>query len=225
MPIIISIEKQKRRRRADLTLEGGLVFSLGLDLIATAGLVVGEELTHARRQEIEAEDQRLGAVQAALRLLAAGPRSELDLRRRLSRRRGFRKEAVDHAASRLKELGYLDDAAFARSWVESRRASTPRSKRALQFELSQKGVSRDQAERALEGRSDADAAYEAAQRRLRSLGGLDYITFERRLGAFLNSRGFPYGVARATIQRCWAELNEDRCADALADELQVHGPA
>jgi regulatory protein len=225
MPIIAAIEKQKRRRRADVSLDSGLIFSLRLDLIASRGLAVGDELSYARRQELEEEDQRLGAVQAALRLLAAGPRSERDLRQRLTRQRGFRNEAVDHAIGRMHDLGYLDDAAFARFWVESRQASTPRSKRALQFELSQKGVSRDQAERALEGRSDADAAYEAAQRRLRSLGGLDYITFERRLGAFLNSRGFPYGVARATIQRCWAELNEDRCADALADELQVHGPA
>ena len=59
----------------------------------------------------------------------------------------------------------------------------------------------------MEGVSDADAAYDAAQRRLRSLSGADRKTFERRLGSFLNSRGFGYGVARATIQRCWAEMN------------------
>jgi regulatory protein len=224
MPIIAAIEKQNRRRRADVTLDGGLTFSLGLDLIATASLAAGDELSHARRQELEEEDQRLGAVQAALRLLAAGPRSERDLRQRLTRQRGFRNEAVDHAIRRMRDLGYLDDAAYARFWVESRQASTPRSKRALQFELSQRGVSREHAERVLEDRSDADAAYEAAKRRLRSLGGLDYITFERRLGTFLNSRGFPYGVARYTIQRCWAELDEDNTGPH-ADELKAHGTA
>src|SRR5919106_2660998 len=223
MPTITVIEKQKRRRRADVTLDGGLTFSLGLDLIATAGLALGDELSHARRQELEAEDQRLGAVQAALRLLAAGPRSERDVRQRLPRRRGFRKEAVDHAIGRMRNLGYLDDAAFARFWVESRQSSTPRSKRALSFELSQKGVSREQVERVLEDRSDGDAAYEAAQRRLRSLRGIDYSTFERRLGTFLNSRGFAYGVARSTIQRCWAELDEDSRTDLQANERQAHG--
>jgi regulatory protein len=212
MPIIAAIEKQKGRRRADVTLAGGLAFTLRLDLIATAGLGVGDELTHARRQELEAEDQRIGAVQAALRLLAAGPRSERDLRQRLTRRRGFRNEAVDHAIGRMRDLGYLDDAAFARFWVESRQSSTPRSKQALRFELSQKGVAREQLERVLEDRSDADAAYEAAQRRLRSLRGIDYRTFERRLGTFLNSRGFSYSVARATIQRCWAQVSDDSAA-------------
>jgi regulatory protein len=207
MPTITAIEKQKRGRRANLHLDGEYALSLRLDLITTAHLAVGSELPQAQRQELEAEDQRQGAIEAALRLLAAGPRSERDLRERLSRRRGYRDEAVDAAVERMRELGYLNDAAFARFWVESRQAGTPRSRRALAFELSRKGVGREQLDAALEGVSDAEAAYDAAQRRLRALRGADKQTFERRLGTFLNSRGFGYGVARAAIQRCWAEVN------------------
>jgi regulatory protein len=206
VPTITAIEKEKRGRRANVHLDGEYALSLRLDLIATAGLAVGGEMAPALRGELEAEDQRLGAIEAALRLLAVGPRSERELRDRLSRRRGFRGEAVDAAIQRMRELRYLDDGAFARFWVESRQAGTPRSRRALAFELSRKGVGRDEMDAALEGVSDADAAYEAAQRRLRSLSKLDRQTFQRRLGSFLNSRGFGYGVARATIQRCWAEL-------------------
>jgi regulatory protein len=207
MPTITAIEKQKRKQRANVHVDGEYALSLRLDVIVMAHLAVGTELEHERRQELEAEDQRLGAVESALRLLAMGPRSEHDLRERLTRRRGFRREAVDHAVQRMRDLGYLNDAAFARLWVESRQSSTPRSKRALAFELSRRGVDREQLDAALESVSDADAAYDAAQRRLRSLRGLDRQTFERRLGNFLNSRGFGYGVARSTIQRCWTELD------------------
>jgi len=207
MPTITAIEKQKRRQRANVHLDGEYALSLRLDVLQMAHLAVGADLPQERRQELEAEDQRLGAVESALRLLAMGPRSEHDLRERLTRRRGFRREAVDHAVQRMRELGYLNDAAFARFWVESRQAGTPRSKRALAFELSRKGIGREQLEEALDGVSDAEAAYDAAQRRLRSLQGLDKQTFERRLGSFLNSRGFGYGVARSAIQRCWAELD------------------
>ncbi|HLG12269.1 MAG TPA: regulatory protein RecX [Dehalococcoidia bacterium] len=207
MPTITAIEKQKRRQRANVHLDGEYALSLRLDVLQMARLAVGADLPQERRQELEAEDQRLGAVESALRLLAMGPRSEHDLRERLTRRRGFRREAVDHAVQRMRELGYLNDAAFARFWVESRQAGTPRSKRALAFELSRKGIGREQLEEALDGVSDAEAAYDAAQRRLRSLQGLDKQTFERRLGSFLNSRGFGYGVARSAIQRCWAELD------------------
>jgi regulatory protein len=207
MPTITAIEKQKRGRRANLHLDGEYALSLRLDLITIAHLSVGAELAPAQRQALEAEDQRLGAIEAALRLLAAGPRSERDLRERLGRRRGYRHEAVDAAVQRMRELGYLNDAAFARFWVESRQAGTPRSRRALAFELGRKGVGRDELDAALEGVSDAEAAYDAAQRRLRALQGADKQTFERRLGTFLNSRGFGYGVARAAVQRCWADVN------------------
>src|SRR5688500_6771215 len=107
---ITAIEKQARRARANVAVDGEYAFSLRLDVVTMAGLQVGQELDGARRRELEAEDQRLGAIEAALRLLAAGPRSERELRERLERRRGFRREAVDHAVGRMRELGYLDDA-------------------------------------------------------------------------------------------------------------------
>lgn len=209
MPTITAIEKQKRGRRANVHLDGEYALSLRLDLIGMAHLDVGAELPAKQRRELEAEDQRLGAIDAALRLLAAGPRSERELRERLSRRRGFRDEAVDAAIERMQELDYLNDGAFARFWVESRQAGTPRSRRALAFELSRKGVGRDELDAALEGVSDTEAAYDAAQRRLRTLRGVDRQTFQRKLASFLNTRGFGYGVARATIQRCWAEINDE----------------
>jgi regulatory protein len=105
----------------------------------------------------------------------------------------------------MRELGYINDAAFAKLYVENRQAS-PRSKRALAFELGRKGVDRGHTDVVLEDYDDAAAAYTAAQRRLRSLQGADRVTFERRLGNFLASRGFGFGVARMTIQRCWREL-------------------
>ena len=209
MATITSLEKQKRRPRVDVGLDGEDGLSLRLDVATMAKLAVGQELTPQQRRELEAEDQRLGAIEAALRLVAMSPRSEADVRERLQRRRGFRREAVDAAVTRLRELGYLDDAAYARLYVESRRASTPRSKRAIAFELGRKGVDRQLTQEALEDYSDADAAYEAAQRRLRALHGLDRQAFERRLGSFLTSRGFGYGVARAAIERAWAETNYD----------------
>jgi regulatory protein len=204
---ITAIERQKRRRRADVCLDGEPAFSLGLDLIAERGLMAGMTLSPAQRRDLEAEDGRRGAVQAALRLLAMNPRSERELSLGL-RKRGFRHDAVEAGVTRMKELGYVDDAAFARSWVEARQSAAPRSRRFVLFELGRKGVEREAAVAAVEGLSDEAAAYEAAQRRLRALRGLDHATFQRRLGAFLAGRGFGYGVARAVIERCWDELAE-----------------
>jgi regulatory protein len=208
MPTITAIEKQTRRRRVNVHLDGAFAFSLALDLVAERGLVVGLEIDERERGALEADDQRRGAIAAALRSLAMQPRSEKDLRQRLSRR-GFRRDPVDAAITRVRELGYLNDTAFARQYVESRQRATPRSRRALAFELGRRGVERELASEAVAELSDADAAYEAAQRRLRALSGLDRQTFTRRLGTFLASRGFGYGVARNVIDRCWQEQLED----------------
>jgi regulatory protein len=212
MPLITAIVKHKRRPRVDLVLDGEPGPVLRLDVVTVAGLAVGQELPWERRRELEDESQRLDAIETALRLLAMGPRSENDLRTRL-RRRTLRASAVEAAITRMRELGYLNDAVYARSYVEARQAGTPRSKRALVFELSRRGVDRELASVAVEGLSDADAAYAAAQRRLRALEGLDRQAFSRRLGNFLASRGFSYGVARTTIDRCWPEISGDREVD------------
>jgi len=204
MPIITALEKQKRRPRFDLYLEGVFAFTLRPELILASGLAVGAELSPERQRWLYDEEQRLGAMEAALRLLAMSQRSEKELRDRL-KKRGFRKAALEAAVTRVREMGYLNDAAYARFFVESRQASTPRSRRALSFELERKGVDRDVAASSVEEVSDADSAYRAVQRRLRSLKKLDRTTFARRLGSFLGTRGFGYGVTRQTIERCWAE--------------------
>ena len=213
MPTVTALEKQKRRPRFDVHLDGACAFSLATDLALERGLAVGMQIETPERREIEAEDQRRGAIASALRLLAMQPRSEQDLRIRLGRR-GFPRAAVDGAIRRLRELGYLDDAAFARHYVEARQDATPRSRRALAFELGRKGVGRDLAAEAVAEVSDADAAFNAAQRRLRALTGLDRQAFTRRLGTFLAGRGFGYGVAYQVIDRCWRQLND---GDVLED--------
>jgi regulatory protein len=207
MPVITGLERQKRRQRIDVHLDGQYGFTVGLDLAIERHLAVGLAIDDAGRRQLESEDQRRRAVASALSLLAVQPRTARDLSDRL-RRRGFPQPAVDAAIERMRALGYLDDAAYARFYVEARLSATPRSRRALAFELSRKGVEREVAAESVAELSDEDAAYEAAQRRLRALRGLDRQAFTRRLGAFLSSRGFGYGVARSTIDRCWRELDE-----------------
>src|SRR5215213_6594611 len=221
MSLITALEKQKRRPRFDLYLEGAFAFTLRPELILASGLSVGTELSHERQRWLYDEEQRLGAIEAALRLLAMSPRSEKELRDRL-KRRGFKRTAVDAAMTRVGEMGYVNDAAYAKFFVEARQTSTPRSRRALTFELSRKGVDRETAASSVEEVSDADAAYRAAQRRMRAFAKLDRVTFTRRLGSFLGTRGFGYGVTRQTIERCWAECNggtEDEDVELAIDDF------
>ncbi|MEE8443121.1 MAG: regulatory protein RecX [Dehalococcoidia bacterium] len=143
------------------------------------------------------------AYSTALRFLAYRPRSHQEVRKRLARR--FPAHAVQQALERLKERNYLDDAAFARFWRESREAHQPRSAAFIRRELEQRGVVRELAEDAVAGLDDDDSAYRAGHRRLRALQGLDEVTFHRRLGDYLRRRGFSFGVVRTTLKLLWEE--------------------
>jgi regulatory protein len=71
---------------------------------------------------------------------------------------GYTGSLVDAVIERLVRLGYLDDAAFARWWVESRDRARPRGVMALRRELQLKGVARDVVDDVLEERASRPAS-------------------------------------------------------------------
>ena len=205
---ITAIEKQRRRRRADVYLDGHLAFSLSLELLAEAGLHEGDTLSPQQVDSLRQADVRHQAHEAALRLLAYRPRSEAEIHQRLARR-GLPPQVIQETIARLRDQGLLSDAAFARFWVETRDQSSPRSRRLLWQELSAKGIEREVARQAIAPVAEEDAALRAAEKKARQLQGQDYPVFCRRLGDFLLRRGFPYATVRTTVERLWREGQQD----------------
>lgn len=205
--IITAVERQRRRRRVNVFVDGHFALALGLELAAERGVRPGCALTQDELSALAEAEERRSALEAALRLLSYRSRSERELRDRLTRK-GIGRAAIEETLGRLRGMGYLDDAAFARFWAETRQALRPRSRWLLTGELRRRGVAQSTAEEATVGISDEDAAYRAASGRLRALHGLEYARFRERLGRFLNRRGFSYDIARRTIERCWAELGK-----------------
>jgi SOS response regulatory protein OraA/RecX len=115
-----------------------------------------------RRRETLAEGRaRRGAVDdpatvldAAARFLEARQRAVAEVRRRLVDA-GYEAKLVEGAIDRLAGLGMLDDAAFARAWIESRDRARPRGARALRDELRRMGVATEDVEAALAARERA----------------------------------------------------------------------
>jgi regulatory protein len=110
-----------------------------------------------RRERKAAVEDPAELLDAAARLLEARPRSVAEVRRRLVGL-GYRRELVEATLVRLAELGYLDDEAFARAWVESRDRSKPRGEHALRRELGLKGVDRALVDGVLDDRRENAAA-------------------------------------------------------------------
>jgi len=108
--------------------------------------MAGTTGTRDRRAAHEARRARRAAVtdpaivlEAAARFLAVRSRSVAETRRRLHQL-GYGAQITEEVLDRLGRMGYLDDPAFARAWVESRDRSRPRGETALRQELLRKGV-------------------------------------------------------------------------------------
>lgn len=123
----------------------------------------GPPPTRAERRAGRAEvDDPAVVLDAAARLLEARPRAVAEVRGRLLNA-GYRPALVEATVERLLAAGYLDDTAFATSWVESRDRAHPRGETVLRRELLHKGVERYVVDDVLaarrgEGRGDALSA-------------------------------------------------------------------
>ncbi len=110
---------------------------------------------------------------------------------------------------RFEEVGLVDDAAFARSWVEQRRVRPRAGPAGLAQELRRKGIDDEVAREALD-EIDPDDEVEAARtlvrRRLRSVRDLDQQVAVRRLTGMLARKGYPPTVAFRVIRE---ELDAD----------------
>lgn len=137
----------------------------------------------------------------AIRLLAQAPRTESLLRDRLARA-GFG-DATEVVLGRLVAARLVDDAAYARDFVEGRARRRPLGRDLLLVELEARGIDASAAARALDdvGYDEGAAAAELASRRLARLTSLPLPEQARKLFAFLAGRGFSQEVAEAAVRQ------------------------
>ena len=162
------------------------------------------------------------AFEIAAHFLGTRPRTRWELERRL-RRAGADESVVTGTLERLAELGYLDDAAFARWWGEQRDRHAPRGRRMIEAELRQRGVPRDVIEayrpehaapdRVLEDASlpgtEAERARDALDRHLRGRPMPTEPKALQRIGMYLMRRGFDPETARGAIRTYGTEIADD----------------
>lgn len=152
------------------------------------------------------------AYTCALRLLGRRAFSVRELANKL-RRREVEEEVVQEVVDRLKQEGWLDDAAYARAYVHDRLLFHPAGRRTLKLELLRRGVDSDLADAALSNLGQA--AEEDLVRRLaakrRRRGGAPEPAEVERLRRWLLGRGFSY----STVAKVVGSSQDD---EELADE-------
>jgi regulatory protein len=141
-----------------------------------------------------------------LRQLTLGPRTRAQLAETL-RSRAVPGPAAERVLDRLVEVGLVDDAAYAQSWVRSRHAGRGLARRALAHELRHRGVADEVAAEALDTLDPDEeraTALALVSRRLPATRGLPPEARTRRLAGLLARKGYPAALAHRTVQEALA---------------------
>ncbi|MCB0190184.1 MAG: RecX family transcriptional regulator, partial [Caldilineaceae bacterium] len=200
--------QKKNKERANIFLNGDYAFSLALSL--AMGLKKEQMLSAAEVKALLADDEVKRAYAAAVNLLGYRARSTSEVAQRLQQR-AFSERAITQTTERLLREGYLNDAQFGQAWVESRQRSSPRSERALRYELQRKGVDRELIEELFEEVEvdEESAAWHAIEPKLARWHDLEHFQFRQKVGSFLARRGFGHEVVRTVVERAWQEAHGD----------------
>ena len=161
---------------------------------------VGEELVQEVYEEILKTVLLKRAKARALHLLNDMGRTEAQLRGKLQQG-GYPAQITEEAIAYVKSFGYLNDAEYARCFIEGRKGK--KSQRELYAALCRKGIDRETAEQALEEYYDGEdsrAAMEALLRKKKfEPAAADY--FERqKIAGYLMRKGFRYEEIRQVME-------------------------
>lgn len=127
-------------------------------------------------------------------------------------RKEIESEVAEEILDRFTELGLIDDAQYARMFVESRHINRGLGAQALAFQLRQRGVDGELVAAAL-GQLDSEQQFETACRlaesRLARMSGLDAQVAQRRLAGFLARKGYSGDIALRAVRFAFDNRSSD----------------
>ena len=207
MDMITAVVKDRSKFRA--TINGDT------DILVSGKLFRERPLNEGETIDLEEYDNWLmvrqyrQALDRAVAALAARAHSKHELESKLLRA-GYLASTVEMVLYKLEKEGFLDDADFARQWVEARTNRKLGTRRIAQ-ELRHKGVSADEAEAALAD-VDEDEQLAAAislveKAMMRTKPGEDPRKVANRITGMLARRGFGWDIARHAIESVMKDLD------------------
>lgn len=201
MDVITAIKKERGRYRVTINDSEDII--VPLSLLRERPLKEGQPINLEEYDNWLMVRQYRFALDRAVGYLAARARSRREIEQKLLQA-GYRPCTVEMVIYKLQRENLLDDADFARQWVESRQHHKLGRSRIAQ-ELRRKGVSQDEAEEALSIIEDDDqlaGAIALAQKAAaRIKPGEDMRKASSRIAAMLARRGYSWDIAKEAIRQ------------------------
>lgn len=205
---ISKIEAQKKNKdRLNIYIDDEFAFGISLDVFVKYNLRKDQEIEDEFIKEILLAEENNKVINLAVRYLSLRQRSIKELRDYL-KRKGYEDNLIDNTIDYLEGKNYLNDYEFAQSFIRDKSYLNKYGVNKIRYELMNKGISREIISQTLEFDKDEEYnnALELAHKKMKSYRNQDMNSIYRKLGGFLQRRGYRYDTVTKVLREV---LDED----------------
>lgn len=201
----IAVQEKNRNRYLVYVDKGsGEEFGFGVDkdVLIQFGLRKGLELNEELIKEIAHEDEVKKALNLCYSFLSYRMRSEFEVITYL-KKKAMPEPIIEQALKRLKQQKYVDDRAFAESYIRDKKHLSDKGPLLLKKELLEKGVSEafiDDALVCYPKDEQLEKAKRIVAKKAKAVND-SHRMLRQKLGLFLQQKGFTYDVIEETLRK------------------------
>jgi len=201
MPVITSIKQQKKKDRVNVYLDDVFGFGIDLDNFVLLHVKVNQELSDKEVKDIVRKAEFQKTLDKLLRFAMVRPRSEKEFRD-YYRRKEVHESLHKDLFAKLRHFELVDDAKFAKWWVEQRQAFRPKSLRILKQELGIKGIKREVIDEVLGATiiDEEKMARELIEKKAYKWRGLEPRLTRQKMSQYLAGKGFSWNVIEKVVR-------------------------
>lgn len=207
VPKITKIEQQKNKRRVNIFVDNAFFCGMLKETVIKKSLKVGVEVDEKNLLQSMLESDTQSAFEKATDYLGGRMQTAKELYDKLIKK-GYEKEAVEGAISKLKEYKYIDDEEYVNEFV---RQNSQLSKKMLESKLFSKGVDKGTVTRCLAALDD-DGELSACKKQVEKYLKCHDISSgkgKEKMIASLLRRGFSFGVIKQACHAYNSELEDE----------------
>ena len=205
MKTITKIATQKKAGRYSVDLDKQFAFGVSESVLIKYGLAKGRELDDALIEQIKHDDEVAKAFNIAINYLGHALRTIKQVKQKLTEK-AVSETIQDQAIAQLKNLGYLDDANYARHYVATKKLISPKGPNAIKMDLKQAGILDDDIEMALETytyEEQIEIAQKMATKFANTYKRESTRAKQQKIIQALANKGFSFDIGQSVI----SELN------------------
>lgn len=206
MGIVTKIEYQKNKTRVNIYVGGEFFCGLNSEVLFSNQIKVGSEVDEQRLKALIFESEVKKGVSYVFGLLAKKPYVEREIRTKLYQK-GYSSETTQKIIETIKEYKLIDDSDYAKTYVDSNKT---KSKREIEFNLSQKGIDKHIIQNAVNDIENDD-----------EMAKIDIITAKymknkpktsenlQKLFRYLQGKGFEFELIKNKISKLKEQVNDE----------------